>query len=149
MDMWRNSIVSSDNAPWCSTLLHSVPFPSSQCPMRSMYRSGDIAFSTASSFCQSCCCSVLYEEVVSLIQSQQIEAKIDSEQQLLCRCRDNMRQTSFSNAVALTKRFLQENKALLVRLNLIKHDLMQKQTPGGDRRSKKASTVEFTSEPTF
>ena len=149
MGMWRNSIVSSGNVPWCNTSLHSVLFPSSRCPMHSMYRSGDIAFSVVFSICQSCHCSVLYEEVVSLIQSQQIEAKIDSEQQLLCRRRDNMRQTSFSNAVALTKRFLQENKALLVRLNLIKHDLMQKQTPGGDRRSKKASTVEFTSEPTF
>jgi len=76
----------------------------------------------------------LERELVQLITADKIFAKIDSANGILYTRQYNVRRNTFRKAVKMTNHYLQENKALLVRLNLIKHDLMQRVT-SGERRS--------------
>lgn len=92
------------------------------------------------------CFRDLEDEVVKLILTKKISARIDSEKQILHTRVDNAHQMTFTKATSLTKKFLQENKALLVRLSLIKHDLIQKSVATGERRSKKSLTMDLSSD---
>lgn len=83
------------------------------------------------------------KEIVEGIANKSISAKIDSEKQILYMQIDNARQRSFSQTVVLTQKFLRENKALLVRLNLIKHNMIQKPSGPTERRPKKIGMTEI------
>lgn len=67
----------------------------------------------------------------------EISARVDSENKVLYSRQSEERGKTFQNAKALTKAFLQDHKGLLIRLSLIKYELIQKQPPSADRKSKR------------
>ena len=84
-----------------------------------------------------------------MISAKKVSARIDAEHQILYAQHGDARRDSFTKVTALTQNFLQENKALLVRLSLIKHDIMQKQTIPVERQSKKSYQLDLSSDSAF
>lgn len=64
---------------------------------------------------------------MSLIMDNQIQARIDSHRKILFALRTNVRKATFQHTLKLSKHYIRETKALLLRANLMKHEMMQKQ----------------------
>lgn len=62
-----------------------------------------------------------------LIINKQINVKIDSQNKLLYAKNMNIRKNTLKETFKLSELYIRETKALLLRTNLMKHDLMQKQ----------------------
>eukprot|EP00210_Caulerpa_lentillifera_P005804 g5550.t1 len=76
-------------------------------------------------------------ELVSLIMKDQIVARVDSENKILYAQKGEARSKTFQNARSMTKTYLQDHKGLLIRLSLIKYELIQKQPASAERKSKR------------
>merc|ERR1712187_254269 len=61
-------------------------------------------------------------EVAQLVGKGQLEAKIDSHKKILQVKHANQRKTAYRNAMRVSQDFLDSTQALVLRMNLLKHD---------------------------
>lgn len=76
--------------------------------------------------------SGLEKELAELIQTDQIQARIDSHNKVLYARHADQRKATFISALCTAEQYLGDTKALLLRANLLKYDFAQKQ--GGQGR---------------
>ncbi|KAL3145664.1 COP9/signalosome complex subunit Csn1 [Trebouxia sp. C0010 RCD-2024] len=77
--------------------------------------------------------SGLEKELAELIQSSQIQARIDSHNKVLYARHTDQRKATFQTALRTAEQYLGDTKALLLRANLLKHDFAQKQGEGQEQ----------------
>jgi len=68
----------------------------------------------------------LEKELAKLIGSGQIEARIDSHNKVLYARHDDQRSATFTKAIAMGDEYMRDTKALLLRINLMRHDFFVK-----------------------
>lgn len=78
--------------------------------------------------------SGLERELAELIQSNQIQARIDSHNKVLYARHADQRKATFHSALRTAEQYLGDSKALLLRANLLKYDFAQKQGNEGRAR---------------
>lgn len=61
-------------------------------------------------------------EVAKLIAERQLEAKIDSQRKILFLSHADHRRSTYQNALRVSSEFLDSTQALILRMNLLKHD---------------------------
>ncbi|KAG0263794.1 COP9 signalosome complex subunit 1 [Actinomortierella ambigua] len=71
----------------------------------------------------------LEQELVPLITSRQIEARIDSQQKILWAKRANKRSAIYERAHAMGQEYEREAKVLVLRMQLVNHNLIVKSSP--------------------
>lgn len=71
-------------------------------------------------------CSALEKELASLIMDGQIQARIDSQAEVLYARHADVRAQTFARVLATGESYIRESKALLLRASLIKHELIQR-----------------------
>lgn len=64
----------------------------------------------------------IQSEVAQLIGKRQLDAKIDSNKKILHVRHANQRQATFQNTMRVSQEFLESTQALVLRMNLLKHD---------------------------
>jgi|Transcript_50341 COP9 signalosome complex subunit 1 len=64
----------------------------------------------------------IQSEVASLITKKQLDAKIDSRKKVLHLRHANQRMQTYQNAMRVSQDFLESTQALILRMNLLKHD---------------------------
>ena len=73
---------------------------------------------------------VLEKELAKLIMSQQIAARIDSQNKVLHARRTDQRTTTFSAAIQMGDEYMRDTKAMLLRINLMRADFIVKGSSG-------------------
>ena len=66
------------------------------------------------------------KELAKLIMSQQIAARIDSQNKVLHARRTDQRTTTFSAAIQMGDEYMRDTKAMLLRINLMRADFVVK-----------------------
>merc|ERR1719337_227172 len=64
----------------------------------------------------------IQSEVAQLVSKRQIEAKIDSHEKILHVRHANQRKATYQNAMRVSQDFLDSTQALILRMNVLKHD---------------------------
>jgi COP9 signalosome complex subunit 1 len=64
----------------------------------------------------------IQSEVAQLVGKRQLDAKIDSHKKILHVRNANMRRATFQNALRVSQDFMETTQALVLRMNLLKHD---------------------------
>mmetsp|Transcript_30545 Transcript_30545/g.65801 ORF Transcript_30545/g.65801 Transcript_30545/m.65801 type:complete len:421 (-) Transcript_30545:52-1314(-) len=64
----------------------------------------------------------IQKEVASLIVKKELSGKIDSQKKILYMRRDNPRLTAYRNTMQFSEEFLHTTQALILRMNLLRHD---------------------------
>jgi len=64
----------------------------------------------------------IQSEVAQLVGKRQLDAKIDSHKKILHVRNANQRQATYQNAMRVSQDFVDSTQALVLRMNLLKHD---------------------------
>lgn len=82
--------------------------------------------------------SQLEKELAALIMDHEIQARIDSHNKILYARHAHVRNNTFRNALQIGESYVRESKALLLRANVLQHDLVQR---GGGRTRGPGGTI--------
>jgi len=93
----------------------------------------------------------LERELAKLIGSGQIEARIDSHNKVLYARHDDQRSATFTKALRMGDEYMRDTKALLLRINLMRHDFIVKGNgetlgPSKSSRQDRQDRAAFSSE---